>query len=127
MTCFKVVSKTKRLRVKDKQSDTFRSLFCLSGEITAYLFRIRSPANSYTTKGPPHQEDFVCDIWIFKRECRKIAVSAERCAIVVSDSFLYYNSIFQQLCHSRKLSDGKHLITLDVLFSRFQSFWIIQN
>jgi len=33
---FKVVSKTKRLRVKDKQSDTFRSLFCLSGEITAY-------------------------------------------------------------------------------------------
>jgi len=33
--CFKVVSKTKRLWVKDKQSDTFRSLFCLSREITA--------------------------------------------------------------------------------------------
>jgi len=26
----------KRLQVKDKQSDTFRLLFCLSGEITAY-------------------------------------------------------------------------------------------
>ena len=35
----------KRLRVKDKQSDTFRSLFCLSGDNTAYLLRIHAPAN----------------------------------------------------------------------------------
>jgi len=36
----------KSLRVKDKQSDIFRSLFCLSGEITAHLFRIRPHTNS---------------------------------------------------------------------------------
>jgi len=35
--------------------DIFRSLFCLSGEITAYLFRIRSHANLYATNGAPRQ------------------------------------------------------------------------
>ena len=49
INCFKVVSKTQRLRVKDKPSDIFRLLFCLSGEITAHLFRICPHANSYTT------------------------------------------------------------------------------
>ena len=43
----------KILRVKDKQSDIFRSLFCLSGENTAYLLRIYAPANSYGTNGAP--------------------------------------------------------------------------
>jgi len=47
------VSTTKILRFKDKQSDTFRSLFCLSGVITAYVFRICPHANSYATNGAP--------------------------------------------------------------------------
>ena len=53
--CFKGVSKTKLLRVKDKQSETFRSLFCLSGEITAFIFRIRPHANLYATNGAPRR------------------------------------------------------------------------
>jgi len=53
--CFKGVSKTKILWVKDKHSDTFRSLICLSGEITAYLFRIRPHANLYATNVAPRQ------------------------------------------------------------------------
>ena len=40
-------------QVKDKESDILRSLFCLSWEITAYLFRIRPNANLYATNGAP--------------------------------------------------------------------------
>jgi len=40
---------------KTKQSDTIQSLFCLSGEITAYVFRIRPHANAYATNGAPRR------------------------------------------------------------------------
>ena len=49
------VSQKKRLRVKDKQSDTFKSLFCLSGEITAYVFRIHLHINLYAANGAPRR------------------------------------------------------------------------
>ena len=56
-------SKT-NIRIKDKhtnQRQTYesktnsRSLFCISGEITAYLFRIRPQANSYATNDVPRR------------------------------------------------------------------------
>ena len=62
---------------KDKQSYIFRSLFCLSGEITAYLFRIRP--TQIRMRQMAHLDDFVFNIWNFKRECRKIAALAEHC------------------------------------------------
>jgi len=52
----------KRLRVKDKQSDTFRSLFCLSREITVYLLGF--VPTQIRTRHMAHIDDFVCDIWI---------------------------------------------------------------
>ena len=55
INCFKAVSKMKRLWVKDKQSDIFRLLSCLSGENTVHLFRNRPHANSYATNCAPRR------------------------------------------------------------------------
>jgi len=53
----------KRLQVKDKQSDTFRLLFCFPGEITAY--NLAFVPTQIRTQQMMHCDDFICNIWIF--------------------------------------------------------------
>ena len=54
--CFKVVSNTKRLRVKDKQSDTIRSLFCFYQGRSLHTYLGFAPhSNLHATNGTPRR------------------------------------------------------------------------